>query len=74
MVNWGEHMAFGGFWMILLWIVVIVAVIWLVKIAMDRSSRDRTRSTPIEILKRRYAAGEISKEEFEQRKRDILDT
>lgn len=74
MVNWGEHMAFGGFWMILFWIVVIVAVIWLVKIAMDRSSRDRTNSSPIEILKRRYAAGEISKEEFEERKREILDS
>ncbi len=34
----------------------------------SRGSRDKT---PLEILQERYARGEINKEEFEQRKRDL---
>lgn len=34
----------------------------------DRGSRDKT---PLEILQERYARGEIDKEEYEQKKRDL---
>lgn len=36
-------------------------------------SRFHEGKTPLEILKERYARGEISREEFEQMKKDILD-
>jgi putative membrane protein len=65
----------GITWFIwLLGIVIIVFVVWLLlKSLMQGSghlySRDKTA---MDILKERYAKGDIDKEEFEQRKADLL--
>ena len=37
----------------------------------DYQNRPRDSETPIEILKKRYAKGEITKEQFEEMKRDL---
>lgn len=54
----------------LLWIVLIGVVIYFI---VDRSRHQKTnnRETPLDILLRRYARGEISKEEYEQMRKDI---
>jgi putative membrane protein len=66
-------MLFGG-WMIIVWIVIIGLIIWGV-IALTRyvgrSSAGGERRDPLEILKARYARGEITREEFEQIKKDL---
>ncbi len=47
---------------------VIVGVVWLVR-ALGGSTRPSTeRETPMEILRRRMAAGEISNDEYERMK------
>jgi len=62
--------AFGGISMMLLWIGVVILVIWgVMKIA--RSNGSETKSDALDIAKERYAKGEISKEEFEQIKKDL---
>lgn len=68
--GWG-----GGFWMLgglLLLIGVIIVVVWAVT-AVSRGGRapsgDPTRATPNEILRERFARGEINEQEFEQAKK-----
>lgn len=70
-VMWG----IGGWWMMPFWIIVIVAVIFLIKWLAERGKSEGEVSprqeSPLDILKKRYARGEIDKEEFEQKKRDL---
>jgi putative membrane protein len=57
--------------MLLFWVLVIVALVALGKWIFERSG-DRPRDkTALDILKERYARGEIGKEEFEQKKSDL---
>jgi len=61
----------GGF-MWLVWIVPIILIIFAVKFFSDQSGRSNTTDTPLDILKKRYARGEINKEDFERLKKDLL--
>ncbi len=69
--GWMPMMGFGMLFMVLFWVVVIVGVILLVRWFLGSSGITRGESA-LEILKKRYARGEINKEEFEERKRDLL--
>ena len=74
-MNGGWHMMHYGYGGIFIWLLLIVAGVLLVYLAV-RLSKDRERDkiiqeTPLDILKKRYAKGEINKEEFEQMKQDL---
>jgi putative membrane protein len=59
--------AFGGVGMLLgtlVWLAMIALLVWSVSTLFTRRQTD-TRSDALEILKRRFAAGEISSAEFE---------
>lgn len=68
--GWG--FGWGGFDLLhmLWWLLVIAGVIIFVKwlAASGRAPADRA----LDILKERYARGDIAREEFESRKRDLL--
>jgi putative membrane protein len=55
----------GMFWMGLFWILVLGLIIWGL-LMQFRIQRNIGEIDALEILKRRYARGEISREEFEQ--------
>ena len=60
----------GGVGMMIFWILVIIGIIYLVKNSSCGSGRKEEKS-PLDILKERYAKGEIDKEEFEAKQKDI---
>ena len=76
-MGWGFGMPwFGMIFMMLFWIAVIIAIIFLIRglILSTRSKIPRVceGNSALEILRTRYAKGEINKEEFEEKKRDLL--
>jgi putative membrane protein len=70
-MGWGWMV--GGIMMVVFWALVVIGIVVLVKVVMTRSGASEARSaeTPVEILRRRYAAGELTKEQFEAMKRDV---
>jgi putative membrane protein len=72
-MHWMGWMDGGWLMMIFRW-AIIIGVIYLVVRALttDRNSRQSKEETALEILKKRYVRDEISKEEYEQKKKDIL--
>ena len=74
----GPYWNGGGWWwmgvmMVVFLALVIVGIVALVRFVVIPSATPRVSGseTPLEILRRRYAAGELTKEQFEQMKRDI---
>jgi len=68
-MGWG--MLFGGtFWIVLI-VLVIAGVVWFSRSGRDEPGRDRG-SSGLDVLDQRYARGELDREEYLQRKRDIL--
>lgn len=56
----------GGIFMILFWVLIILGIAYLVKIFLSGASTEGKRSeSSQEVLKKRFARGEMSKEEFE---------
>jgi len=74
MMGWWGMPVLGVIGMLLFWVLLIGGIVWLVQ-SLSRGTRTSTPSdpdgSPLEILKRRYAKGEITKEQFEQMKRDL---
>ena len=70
------HMWDGGWWMFLgpLWMIIFIAAIVAIVVVLVRwlGGTGQTQppgKTPMEILRERFARGEIDKEEFEERRR-----
>lgn len=62
---------FGMIFTFFFWVMVIVLIVYLVKMVMDRGKGGDLSETPEDILKKRYARGEISKEELDKMKKDL---
>jgi putative membrane protein len=73
MMGWGHHGPFGAIFMILFLIIVILCVIWFVR-SRAHFRQDRLEDGALDIVRKRYAKGEITKEEFEKMKDDLTKT
>jgi putative membrane protein len=65
---WGLGMML---FMLLFWGLIIVGVVLGIRWLLNQGKESRSDSA-LDILRQRYARGEINKEEFEARKRDLM--
>lgn len=72
--GWGRMMGpgFGGMFM---WILLLIAIV-LIVFSLMRASKGgslgiSSHETPLDVLKKRYAKGEITKETFDEMKKDL---
>ncbi|MCH6545210.1 MAG: SHOCT domain-containing protein [Deltaproteobacteria bacterium] len=75
MSGWGMGYGFFGWLMMFLfWILIIAAVVLGVRWFIDQGKLkgSSVEETPLDILKKRYASGEIDKEEFETMRRGLM--
>lgn len=68
----GGMMLMGGLFMILFWAAIILLIIWLYKQIKGPEKITAESETAMDILKKRYASGEIDKKEFEEKKKDLI--
>lgn len=66
---WSGGMVFG--WVF--WILLLVVIIWVVYqfLNKNQNSANTKSENAMDILKERYAKGEITKEEYENMKKDL---
>ena len=57
-------------WLIVL-VLVGVVIYYLLQISRSKGSDGSIIETPLDIFKKRYAKGEIDKEEFDRKKKDL---
>jgi putative membrane protein len=66
---------FGGMWFF--GIVLIVFIVWVITQFINKNQQSNfpnmvEKETPMDILKKRYSKGELTKDEFEEMKKDLL--
>lgn len=74
--HWGLDMGWGGFlFQFFLWIAVVALALWAI-IRFSSPARGVEQGgeskSAMEILRERYARGEIDREEFKEKKRDLM--
>lgn len=67
----GWWMVFGGIWVVIFWGGLIALIIWGVNL-FSRRDVSSHKQNPLDHAKERYARGEISREEFERIKKDLI--
>ncbi|MEX2624239.1 MAG: SHOCT domain-containing protein [Acidimicrobiia bacterium] len=70
--DWNAMGIFGWTMMILFWVAVFLLVVWAIRSI--GGSKYPSLSDALQTLQRRYAAGEIDGDEYEERRRMLEDS
>ena len=73
MMGWGAGGFLGPIVMVLFWVLIILGIVYLVRYISGSKTSVQGESA-LYIVKKRYAKGEITKEEFEKLKEDLMKT
>ena len=78
MWGWGGYGGYGGWghwigaaFMVVFWAAIIIGLVFLVRYFVRLGREHGQENSALEILKRRYARGEINKDEFEAKRKDL---
>lgn len=73
MGDWGWHWGIGVGWIlaILFWVLILLGIAALGRWLYSAGSRPGAGRRPLDILNERYARGEITREAYQQMRRDI---
>ncbi len=70
--GWGSWMGWGGpVLMVAVWALIITGGVFLIRFLVRQAQGRGHEDSALDILKRRYAQGEISKEEYEEKRGDL---
>lgn len=77
MMGWGAWGPGMMLFMMVFWIailvLIIVAIVYMVRQLKGGAKEGRrAEETPLDILKKRYARGKMDRQEFEEKKRDLM--
>lgn len=80
MHRFGEHgwrlgLGIGWLWLIGLIVIAMIIIIWIVMKKVNQKTESNNQignKSALDILNERYARGEIDKEEFEERRNNLL--
>jgi putative membrane protein len=61
----------GGLLMWIFWIILLVVLVYVLKDIFGSVNRNSSSTNALEILKERFARGEIDETEFERRKKQL---
>lgn len=64
----------SGMWILgaIFWILILVGLVLLIKYLWEGAGAKGAQESAFDILKKRYAKGEINKEEFEEKKKYLI--
>jgi putative membrane protein len=71
MGGWGPMAWFGPVGMILFWVLVILLIILVIRGLRAPKGINAGAESALDILKKRYARGEINQEEYLEKKKDL---
>ena len=67
----GIGYGFGGMFMGILFLIALGVAIYFIIQTSKKNATGQAQETPLDILKKRYAQGEITKEEFDRMKKEL---
>lgn len=67
-------MGWGMGWWWIIGLIIVIAIVWMMIKGMNQTNNPNQQGskTALDILKERYARGEIDKQEFEERRKDLM--